>query len=640
MAPIPYRPDIDGLRAIAVLLVIGFHAFPDLFPGGFVGVDIFFVISGFLITSILLLDSQGSGIQILRFYAKRILRIFPALILVLGSCIVFGWYTLLGDEYMQLGKHIFSGALFVSNLTLWFESNYFDNASVTKPLLHLWSLGIEEQFYIVWPFALAMCVRRNLPTTKWLGAVILVSLAYSCVLVFQNPTAGFYSPLSRAWELLAGAMLANFQHTKSRFVFMLSRPFLAWIGFALVAVSVVVLRASDRFPGALAVPAVLGTTLLIAANPAGSLNARILSNSWMAGLGKISYPLYLWHWPLLSFATIILSGTPAWYVRLALVLASFVLALLTYQLLEKPVRTLPRKLSIGLLLGCMVVLALLGRNILDREGLADIRLKSMVALGPDAQHDFVDWEKSGLITEASCEIPFQFPGRSYCVKKHPALAPTAVVLGDSHAFHAYWGLAEVLDETGDNLIGIGRGACVPFLDYAQGDDSDQCQPHINHMIAYAADNPEIKKVFLIFRGRYLPNSASPASVRQFHDGLERTLVRLLDAGKLVYYFLPVVETGFEPRFCLGNLPFGRRAPQSCELSRSADAFHSVLLRKEAMAVLTQHPGVHVIDPNDFLCSGDSCPVVRAGHSMFKDENHLSYPGSLYLAHALQSAIND
>ena len=640
MAPIPYRPDIDGLRALAVLLVIGFHAFPDLFPGGFVGVDIFFVISGFLITSILLLDSQGSGIHILRFYAKRILRIFPALVLVLGTCLVFGWHTLLGDEYMQLGKHIFSGALFTSNLTLWLEASYFDNASITKPLLHLWSLGIEEQFYIVWPLALALCVRRRLPTGKWLAMVILLSLAYSCVLAFQNQTASFYSPFSRAWELLAGAMLANLQRTKSHFASLLTRPMLAWLGLGLVAGSVLVLRANDRFPGALAVPAVLGTAFLIAANPAGRLNARILSHSGMVGLGRISYPLYLWHWPLLSFATIMLSGTPPWYGRLALVVASLVLALLTYQFLEKPVRTWPRRLSIGLLLGCMVALAFLGKNILDREGLADIRNKSMVALGPDAQHDFADWEKSGLITESTCDIPFQFPGRSYCVKKHPAQAPTAAVIGDSHAFHAYWGLAEVLDQAGDNLIGIGRGACVPFLDYAQGSDADQCQPHINQMIAYASDNPAIKKVFLIFRGRYLPNSASATSAQQFHDGLERTLVRLLDAGKLVYYFLPVVETGFDPRFCLGNLPFGRRAPQSCELSRSADALHSVLLRKEAMAVLTQHPEVHVIDPNDYLCSGESCSVVRAGHSMFKDENHLSYPGSLYLAHALQFAIND
>jgi peptidoglycan/LPS O-acetylase OafA/YrhL len=149
---IAYRPDIEGLRAVAVLSVVGFHAFPELFPGGFIGVDIFFVISGYLITSILLTESSNQGIQFLAFYARRIVRIFPALILVLAASLFVGWHTLLAVEYKQLGKHIAAGAAFVSNFSLWFEAGYFDRASESKPLLHLWSLAIEEQFYIVWPF--------------------------------------------------------------------------------------------------------------------------------------------------------------------------------------------------------------------------------------------------------------------------------------------------------------------------------------------------------------------------------------------------------------------------------------------------------------------------------------------------------
>jgi hypothetical protein len=220
------------------------------------------------------------------------------------------------------------------------------------------------------------------------------------------------------------------------------------------------------------------------------------------------------------------------------------------------------------------------------------------------------------------------------------MPPSAAVIGDSHAFHAYWGLAEVLDEAGDNLIGIGRGACVPFLNYAQGTDADQCQPHIDKMIAYAANSPNIKKVFLIFRGRYLQNDASAVSAKQFRDGLERTLSRLREAGKIVYYFLPVVESRFDPRLCLGVLPFGRQSPQSCELSRSADALRFELLSKESATVLALHPEVHVVDPNDYLCGGDLCPVVRDNHAMFKDENHLSYSGSLFLAHAIRQKIID
>ena len=640
MGNIKYRPDIDGLRAIAVLSVIGFHAFPSLFRGGFVGVDIFFVISGFLITSILLADAQSPGIHIFDFYAKRILRIFPSLIIVLGSCLVFGWHTLLGSEYLQLGNHIFSGALFASNITLWLEANYFDNASVTKPLLHLWSLGIEEQFYIVWPLALALALRRRLPAGKWLAALILLSFVYSCILVQNDKTASFYSPFSRAWELLVGAILAYLQRSKAPLFDALSRPVIGWLGFSLLSASICGLQASDLFPGALALPAVLGTALVIAAGPLGPFNSRVLSHTWLVGMGRISYPLYLWHWPLLSFSTIILSEIPPWYGRLALVLVSILFATLTYQFLEKPVRKLPRKFALSILLTCMVVLALLGKNIFDRDGLSDVRYKGMIALNVEAQNDFLDWEKSGLVTEKSCELPFQFPGRSYCIKKHPEMEPTAAVIGDSHAFHAYWGLADVLDEAGENLIGIGRGACVPFMNYAQGSDADQCQPHINKMIAYAAENTKIKKVFLIFRGRYLPNDASADSAKKFRDGLERTLSSFRDAGKVVYYFLPVVEARFDPRLCLGVLPFGRQSPQSCELSRSEDALRFALLSKESAAVLALHPEVHTIYPNDYLCHADVCPVMREGHSVFKDENYLSYSGSLFLAHAMRQKIID
>jgi peptidoglycan/LPS O-acetylase OafA/YrhL len=638
MANIQYRSDIDGLRAVAVLAVLGFHAFPSLFPGGFVGVDIFFVISGYLITSILLQDSKQSGIRISTFYAKRILRIFPALILVLASCLFFGWYTLLGSEYMQLGKHILSGAGFASNVVLWFESNYFDNASVSKPLLHLWSLGIEEQFYIVWPLALAVCVRLRRPFGKWLVAALLISLVYSCIMVMQDRTASFYSPFSRAWELLAGSLLAYLPFTGRKLPAVCVHSSASLFGLALIVLSIAGLDASDRFPGLLAVPPVLGAALLIAANPMGTVHARILSNAWMVRVGRISYPLYLWHWPLLSFATILLAKTPSWHIRLYCLLAALALAFFTFECIEKPVRKLPRRLSIGLLCAGMLFLALLGKNILDRDGLASIRYKTIIALNTDAQKDFIDWEKSGLITEKSCEIPFQFPGRSYCLTRYPERPPTAAVIGDSHAFHAYWGLAQALGQEGENLTAIGRGACIPFMGFSRGADEDKCQPHMDQMMTYAVASPNIKKVFLIFRGRYLPNTASKESAMQFRDGLERTLNTLKQSGKRVYYFLPVVEAGFDPRLCLGGLPFGRNPPNTCVLSRSSDALNADLLRSEISVVLSKHPEVRVIDPNAFLCEADACKVVRDGHTMFKDENHISYAGSLFLGQAMLERI--
>jgi len=205
-----YRADIDGLRALAVIAVIGFHAFPQAVPGGFIGVDLFFVISGFLISTILYENLIAHSFSFTDFYARRIRRIFPALMVVLASAYAIGWFVLLPDEYAQLGKHIAGGAGFIENFLLWHESGYFDNAAETKPLLHLWSLGIEEQFYIVWPILLWLAYRARL---NLLSLTILIGGA-SFILnlwgtqVSPNPVATFYSPQTRFWELLMGAVLA------------------------------------------------------------------------------------------------------------------------------------------------------------------------------------------------------------------------------------------------------------------------------------------------------------------------------------------------------------------------------------------------------------------------------------------------
>lgn len=207
-----YRPDIDGLRAIAVLSVLGFHAFPDVFPSGFIGVDIFFVISGYLISSIIFENLDHGSFSFAQFYGRRIKRIFPALTVVLLSCLVFGWFGLLADEFKQLGKHIAAGAAFVSNFALWQESGYFNNAAETKPLLHLWSLAIEEQFYIFWPLLVWLTWKpkgTNNPLFLPLCLGLLIaSFAFNLYQVRIDPTATFYSPSSRTWELLAGVLLA------------------------------------------------------------------------------------------------------------------------------------------------------------------------------------------------------------------------------------------------------------------------------------------------------------------------------------------------------------------------------------------------------------------------------------------------
>lgn len=202
-----YRPDIDGLRAVAILAVVLFHAFPGKMPGGFIGVDIFFVISGFLISTIIFSSLERDRFSLVEFYVRRIRRIFPALIVVLLTSLVVGWFTLFPDEYKQLGTHTAAGAAFIQNFILWRESGYFDNAAESKPLLHLWSLAVEEQFYIFWPLLLAFVWKRQWSFLKITAAIGLASFAANIYLMHRSPTAAFFLPISRFWELMVGGGL-------------------------------------------------------------------------------------------------------------------------------------------------------------------------------------------------------------------------------------------------------------------------------------------------------------------------------------------------------------------------------------------------------------------------------------------------
>ncbi len=338
-----YRPDIDGLRAVAVLSVVAFHAFPEVLRGGFIGVDVFFVISGFLISTILYENLERGSFSFAGFYARRARRIFPALAIVLLASLGFGWLVLLPDELNQLGKHLLAGAGFVSNLVLWGEAGYFDAAADTKPLLHLWSLGIEEQFYIVWPVLLwaAWRLKWSLPVLGLLAAA--ASFALNVASVRADPVATFYSPLTRFWELLCGALLAWHVLRRDRVPAAGGdmaglRTLGAWAGLLLLAAGFGALHKGVRFPGWWALVPVLGTVLVIWAGPDAWPNRRLLSLRPVVWFGLVSFPLYLWHWPILSYARIIQFDVPSVRTRIVAVLVAILLAWLTVRFVERPVR--------------------------------------------------------------------------------------------------------------------------------------------------------------------------------------------------------------------------------------------------------------------------------------------------------------
>jgi peptidoglycan/LPS O-acetylase OafA/YrhL len=331
-----YRPDIDGLRAIAVSTVIGFHAFPNIIPGGFVGVDIFFVISGFLISTIVFGNLEHNTFSIVEFYRRRVLRIFPALITVILTSMALGWLILLTDEYKQMGRHVAASSAFVQNFALWDESGYFDTAARTKPLLHLWSLAIEEQFYIFWPLLLAIVWMR-----KWAFLYITVTFAILsfCANIYSadsDSTAAFYSPISRFWELMIGGLLAfislhrpdlirKYDNTQSAFE------------LACLVLGLMLINNERAFPGWWALLPTIGAFFMISAGPKAWFNRNVLSNRLFVAVGLISYPLYLWHWPLLSFAKIVRpnSGYKVW---IALIGLAIILSVITYRYIEQVYR--------------------------------------------------------------------------------------------------------------------------------------------------------------------------------------------------------------------------------------------------------------------------------------------------------------
>ncbi|UUY09839.1 acyltransferase family protein [Pseudomonas sp. J452] len=376
-----YRPDIDGLRAVAVLSVVAYHAFPDLMKGGFIGVDIFFVISGFLISTIIFENLDRGTFSFSEFYARRIRRIFPALILVLFSCLIFGWLVLIPDELNQLGKHIAAGAGFISNFILWSEAGYFDNSAETKPLLHLWSLGIEEQFYIVWPLALWIAWKGKFNTLMVTIGVALASFALNLKGIQQDTVATFYSPQTRFWELLSGSALAWFAlYKKDSFTGFNPRVgswltkasyrdeveadgntlsnVISFFGLSLLVYGFWSINKDLSFPGWRAILPILGATLIIWAGPKTWINRKILSSKLAVWFGLISFPLYLWHWPILSFAKIIEADVPSPYIRIAAVVLSVVLAWITVKFLEKPFRFGDSKVRLKLLTLCGAMLAL------------------------------------------------------------------------------------------------------------------------------------------------------------------------------------------------------------------------------------------------------------------------------------------
>ena len=464
MAHPTYRADIDGLRAVAVLLVVVHHAFPQALKGGFIGVDLFFVISGFLISTIIFQNLQQDTFSILDFYKRRIKRIFPALILVLIASFVAGWFVLLPADYKQLGKHMAAGAAFVSNFAFWNESGYFESGSKLKPLLHLWSLGIEEQYYIFWPFIVLFAWKRKINLFKVCLVLFVLSFAVNIATAKGNVVAAFYSPLSRFWELLIGSVLAytSLQASKMTKSTNFSNG-MAWVGVVILAIGVYFIHPERRFPGFWALFPTVSAYLLIKAGPKAWFNQQILSNRVLVWIGLISFPLYLWHWPLLVFAEIKL-GELSLAAKLGLIALSILLSWLTYRFIERPIRfgnliVETKKIPLSL---CAVLLAtaILGGYTYNRDGFDSRFPKFIQALLKNQPKLDEGWRTGECILDQGHPSSEFSPN---CVDKDKR--PLLFLWGDSHAAALYPGLKH-LQDTGAYSFGVAQrtgAVCPPII---------------------------------------------------------------------------------------------------------------------------------------------------------------------------------
>lgn len=341
MNAIAYRKDVDGLRAVSILGVLFYHAFPSFLTGGFVGVDVFFVISGYLITLIINKNVVSNTFSILEFYKRRVLRILPALLVVLIFSSLAGWYILLSDEYKLFGKHLVAGTTFTSNILYLLEAGYFDKNSEVKPLLHLWSLGVEEQFYLIYPLLLMVFFKCK---NSFLLFSILLSATLSCVLSYTNNAFAFYSPITRYWELCVGGLFAintsliiDNKIYKLKFYSCCIEDIISMFALLFIMISFVFFDKSTNFPGLYAFVPVIAAFILIS-TPNALVNRYILQKQIFVFIGLISYPLYMWHWPIFSFSRIVYSQELPFIYLLCAIFASFALAILSYLYIEKVFR--------------------------------------------------------------------------------------------------------------------------------------------------------------------------------------------------------------------------------------------------------------------------------------------------------------
>ena len=603
------------MRALAVLPILLFHAGVPGFGGGYVGVDIFFVISGFLITSILVRDIEGGSFTVADFYERRVRRIFPALLAVLAATLVAGIFLIMPSEAPDFGASVLGSLLFVSNIVFWSQSGYFGDAAAQKPLLHTWSLGVEEQFYIFFPLFLLFVDRRsNRHRIAIVLVVVLASLGLCIVLTPDHQPAAFYLIPARAWELLTGALIAI--GAVPRVDCKAVREALAAGGIALILAAVFSFTEETNFPGAAAILPVAGSALIIAFCQ-GTATARLLSQPALVWTGRISYSLYLWHWPLIVFARRLglLDGSLAGAA--GAVAASLLIAYLSFVAVETPFRNrrrfaLPR---IAAFVGTGSLLLILGGSVFafSRDGLPQRFSPEMLVFDAGRTDKSPRRETchifGGLVDPAArCALGGPDPG--------------IAVWGDSHGVEMSYALAS----PAHGVRQLTYSHCPPALN-VMSKDSPLCARHNARVLRYLLKTSQIETVVLA------PYFAENIDEPSFHAGMRASVRALIRGGKRVFVLGPVpIEMGEDlPRYLI-------RTGKTTVSRNDADARSA---RERRFVAALGREGADIIWPADALCNREVCHLTSPdGKPLLFDSNHLSLTGAKVLARKVLIQIHD
>lgn len=645
-----YRRDIDGLRAIAVLAVILFHFKLVGFDGGYVGVDIFFVISGYLIGGLIVDETAAGTFTYARFYSRRIKRLFAAFFVLALATVPFAWWLLLPVEFWAQAKSIVASTVFVPNMLFYRDVGYFGAGAITKPLLHTWSLAVEEQFYIFFPLVMRLAVRAG---TRWIPIVLvvvsIVSLAYSQYLMTIDPAAAFYWLPSRAWELTLGAIAAVPRFREVHIAAPLRRV-LTPLAVVAVLAPTMLYSETTPFPGWTAVPPCIGTAWLLWVGRLGEngLTQRALSSTVPVAIGRISYSLYLWHWPVFVFLMAYTGGEAGWLLRFAAISLVFVLAALSWRFVEQPIRYSKRSPPVvfGGALLASILLALVGFGIWYAKGVPG-RLSDETRVIADAAGDFAQ-------TGGKCvgENNAEWPGLEHCRIGVLDAPPTFLIWGDSHVRAIRDGADQVAKENALSGAMVHAGGCPPLFDIvktepASGPRADRECAIQNKALRKILETPgTIKKILIVGRWAYYTEgrgtgidrhnaievrSASGTSTSQARvvaDALRDTVAWLHSRGYQVYLLEPIPEI---PEFTGGRLFQALRSGRE-DLKTAIARFGTVPQQQvddrqrrsiEALRAAAADGRATILPTHQLFCASDICSAWSGSSQAYFDNNHVT-----------------